>query len=287
MPFILYISNRGMHINGNWLFSLYIYVCVYVLCMRVYVCVGVGVMMSFRFHDNVKFPFEIHAHCFFGHSSIFCTQFLQCPSVLSFYFRIFLSLYLLFFLLCLFACLFVSFLSFLFRIIYFMWWNTWTVVIWCFTFKFRDALLNIKQNSLAPKSYRDWNFYIRWESFIGMCNDMKSKSKEWNLEREKKAQKRTKNQTNSTYYITTMDCMSSVFVEWLRSNKTKRLKSIMAMEEYRRLIKQNRVEYVQRLNQKRNEVRHTLTHSHTHASNIDTYIRERAHAGTLIHRQVK
>lgn len=73
--------------------------------------------------------------------------------------------------------------SFLFRIIYFMWWNTWTVVIWCFTFKFRDALPNIKQNSLAPKSYRDWNFYIRWESFIGMCNDIKSKSKEWNLKK--------------------------------------------------------------------------------------------------------
>lgn len=30
MPFILYISNGGMHINGNWLLSICVIVCVYV-----------------------------------------------------------------------------------------------------------------------------------------------------------------------------------------------------------------------------------------------------------------
>lgn len=141
------------HISGMW------------MCMRECMCA----MMSIQFHDNVKFPFEIHAHCFSGHFSIFSTQFLHRPSfaVLFIFKSVFSqSLFIPF----LFFPMFdLVFWSFLFRIIYFMWWSTWTVVIWCFTFKLRDGLLSIKQNSLAPKSCRDWNFYIRWESFIGMC----------------------------------------------------------------------------------------------------------------------
>lgn len=210
-----------------------------------FVCVRVYMMMSFRFHDNVKFPFEIAMHiCFFGHScTIFRTQFHYCASFLSFslsnlsHSMFFLLFFLLFF---------------SFRIIYFMWWNTWTVVIWCSTFKLRDALPNIKQNSSAPKSYRDWNFYIRTESFIGMCNDIKPKTKEWNskIKEEKKHKKNEK----PTTHITLQRWIACLpfFVELFRSNKSERPESIMVMVEYRRLIK---TKNVQRLNQKRNKVK--------------------------------
>lgn len=97
-----------------------------------------------------------------------------------------------------------------------MWWNIWTVAIWCFTFKWRDALRNIKRNSLAPKSYRDWNFYIRKESFIGMyCSVIKTekihkRKKPYSTtnRNRKKPYTQTNNITSNT--ITTMDCMSPV-----------------------------------------------------------------------------
>lgn len=63
------------------------------------------------------------------------------------------------------------FVFLLFRIIYFMWWNIWTAVIWCFMSKWADALASIRRNSLALKLYRDWNFYIRRELFIGRYYD--------------------------------------------------------------------------------------------------------------------
>lgn len=141
--YFVHFKRRYARSNGNWLLSI-LYVCMSM--WYVHACDEFSI--SWQCEISIQNPCTLFFSVILPFSTL---NFACCPSFLSF------------------SCSGSFFFSFLFRIIYFMWWNTWTVVIWCFTFKFRDALPNIKQNSLAPKSYRDWNFYIRWESFIGMC----------------------------------------------------------------------------------------------------------------------
>lgn len=54
-----------------------------------------------------------------------------------------------------------------FRVIYFLWWSTWTEVILCFTFSKVEDSLRSERGSTEQRLYQDSSFSIEKESFIG------------------------------------------------------------------------------------------------------------------------